>query len=343
MNTTKAPQHQFAQNMKTVARLAGVSHATVSRVINGTGLVLPATAERVRKAIEQLGFIPNPSGTTLRYGRSKVFGLILPDLTNPFYPEFLLNFERALVATEHEVMLATTQVSSPELARSVRRMLMRRVDGVVLMASEFDTRSIEPLLSHRVPIVTIDRRITQKGAADVAIDFETGYLQAAIHLKKLGHRRIGFIGGSEGLVTSKVRLKAFQTALEDVGLNYDEKLTRMGDYRVTGGRSAMQSLLALRKRPTAVMTVNDLTAFGALRALHDAKISVPDEISIVGCDGSLLGEVFPPGLTSIAVSFEEMSRKCLGALHSVKANIESKGPLLVVPSTLVIRGSTGPA
>ena len=338
----KARQYQLAQNMKTVAQLAGVSHATVSRVINGTGLVLPKTAERVQKAIKKLGFIPNPSGATLRYGRSKVFGLIMPDLTNPFYPEFLLNFERTLVETDHEVMLATTQVSSPELARSVRRMLMRRVDGVVLMASEFDTRSIEPLLDHRVPVVTIDRRTTQKGAADVAIDFETGYLQAAIHLKKLGHKRIGFIGGRAGLVTSKIRLNAFQRALEDVGLRYDEKLTRMGDYRAAGGKSAMQSLLEPAKRPTAIMTVNDLTAFGALRALHDANISVPSEISIVGCDGVPLGDVFPPGLTSVAVSYEEMARKCLEALNAVKANIEGKGPLLTVSSTLVVRGSTGP-
>lgn len=104
----------------------------------------------------------------------------------------------------------------------------------------------------------------------------------------------------------------------------------------------MQSLLAPAKCPTAVMTVNDLTAFGALRALHDANIGVPSEISVVGCDGVPLGDIFPPGLTSIAVSYEEMARKCLEALNAVKANIEDKGPLLTVSSTLVVRGSTGP-
>lgn len=337
----KARQYQLAQNMKTVAQMAGVSHATVSRVINGTGLVLPETAERVHRAIKKLGYIPNPSGAMLRYGRSKVFGLIMPDLANPFYPEFLLTFERALVETDHEVMIATTQVSSPELARSVRRMLMRRVEGVVLMASEFDTRSIEPLLDHRVPVVTIDRRKTEKGAADVAIDFEGGYLQAVTHLKKLGHRRIGFIGGRSGLFTSKVRLRAFQQALEKMGLTYDEALTRTGDYRASGGKLAMESLLALPERPTAVMTVNDFTAFGALRSLHDASIRVPDDISVIGCDGVPFGEIFPPGLTSVAVSYEEMARKCLEALRGVKANVEGRGPMLTVSTALVVRGSTG--
>jgi len=181
-------------NMRTIALRAGVSSATVSRVINGSPAVKEETAQRVRRILDKLHFIPNPIATTLKYGRSNTYGLIVPDLTNPFLSEFILNFEAVLVENDHELLLATTQSSEPKLISSVRRMLMRRVDGVVLMASEYDTRSVEPLFEHNIPIVTTDRRRVQEGAGDVAIDFEGGYRQAVLHLRELGHRRIGFIG-----------------------------------------------------------------------------------------------------------------------------------------------------
>ena len=131
-----------ALNMRSVARRAGVSSATVSRVINGSSVVTEETARHVRQVIAELNFIPNPIATMLKYGRSKTYGLIIPDLTNPFFPEFMLDFEKVLVETDHELLVATTQSSESKLIDSVRRMISRRVDGVVLMASEFDTRSI---------------------------------------------------------------------------------------------------------------------------------------------------------------------------------------------------------
>lgn len=331
------------QNMRTVARRAGVSSATVSRVINGSPLVREETAERVRKVIAELNFIPNPVATTLKYGRSNTYGLIVPDLTNPFFPEFVLEFERVLVEIDHEVLLATTQASPQQLTVSVRRMLARRVDGVVLLASEFDTRSIEPLFEHRIPIVTVDRRRAERGSADVAIDFEDGYRQAVVHLKKLGHRRIGFIGGNEGLRTSQTRLDAFQMALQHVGLPYSAKFAQAGNYRVDGGDAAMRALLALPQRPTAVLTANDLTAMGALRALAAHQIGIPSQMSIVGFDDIMLSDAVQPALTTLLVSRQAMAQTCLRALDRLKLDIGRRGPLLTVGCSLVPRQSTGPA
>ncbi|MHB1020920.1 MAG: LacI family DNA-binding transcriptional regulator [Acidobacteriaceae bacterium] len=328
--------------MRTVALRAGVSSATVSRVINGSPSVKKETAEHVQRVIDELNFIPNPVATTLKYGRSKTYGLIVPDLTNPFYPEFLLTFENLLVENDHEVLLATTQTTHVSLTHSVRRMLMRRVDGVVLMASEFDTHSIEPLLDHRIPIVTIDRRRAGKGYADVAIDFETGYQQAVLHLKELGHRRIAFIGGNEGRHTSQVRLEAFQQALQGAGLHFDPKLTRAGDYRVEGGDAAMRSLLATSNRPTAVLTANDLTAFGVLRALYAYGLSAPTQMSVVGFDGLMLSDAIQPALTTVAVSRRELVESCLKALDKLKMDVSKRGSLLSVSSALLIRESTAP-
>jgi LacI family transcriptional regulator len=326
--------------MRIVAQRAGVSSATVSRVINGSPAVKEETARHVRRILEKLNFIPNPIGTTLKYGRSNTYGLIVPDLTNPFYPEFIFNFEEVLIENDHELLLATTQSSEPKLVSSVRRMLMRHVDGVVLMASEFDTRSIEPLFEHRIPIVTIDRRRVQEGTGDVAIDFEGGYRQAVLHLQGLGHRRIGFIGGIEGIRTSQIRLKAFQKALQAVGLTYDPNFIRYGDYRVAGGDAAMRSLLKEQRRPTAIMTANDLTAFGVLRALHTSNVGVPSQMSVVGFDGILLGDAVYPRLTTVTVSPRDIARACIKALDHSKANVTERGLLLSVGSSLTVREST---
>jgi DNA-binding LacI/PurR family transcriptional regulator len=330
-------------NMRTVALKAGVSSATVSRVINGSAAVKEETAEHVRRILDELKFIPNPIATTLKYGRSKTYGIIVPDLTNPFFPEFLVNFEEALIQNDHEMLLATTQSSESKLMKSVGRMLARHVDGVVLMASEYETRAIEPLFDHKIPIVTVDRRRVQEGTSDVGIDFDDGYRQAVLHLASLGHRRIGFIGGPEHIRTSQIRLKAFQKALEAAGLVYQPTLTAIGNYRVTGGEAAMRAILEAPKRPTAVVTVNDLSAFGALRALHSRGVRVPKEMSLIGFDGVQLGEAMYPPLTTIDVSMKDLVQACMRALDHLKTDVTKRGLRLNISASLLVRGSTGPA
>ncbi len=336
-------REQLRLNMRIVAQHAGVSSATVSRVLNGSGPVKEETAKHVRRILEELKFIPNPIATTLKYGRSNTYGVIIPDLTNPFFPEFLFNFEEVLVENDYELLIASTQSSEAKLINSVRRMLMRQVDGVVLMASELETRAIEPLLDHKIPIVTVDRRRAQEGVADVAIDFEVGYQQAVEHLHKLGHRRIGFLGGSEGIRTSEIRLKAFQKGLQGAGLTYEPTFVRAGNYRVNGGDAAMNWLLEQSSRPTAVITANDLTAFGALRALHARGIGVPSEMSVIGFDGIQLSNAVYPALTTIEVAPQELARACARALAQVKSNIAVRGPRLNVRSELIVRESTAAA
>lgn len=330
-------------NQRIVARKAGVSSATVSRVINGSPTVKEETAKHVRRILEELNFIPNPIATALKYGRSKTYGVIIPDITNPFYPEFLRNFEEALVENDFELQLATTEASEPKLINSVRRMIMRQVDGVVIMASEYETRAIEPLFNHQIPIVTVDRRTVEEGSSDVAIDFEDGYRKAVLHLRELGHEKIGFIGGLIGIHTSEVRLDAFRQALEFAGLKYDSRFTRTGDYRVAGGDAAMRSLLKETRMPTAIVTVNDLSAFGALRALHASGVQIPKQMSVVGFDGIQLTNAVYPALTTVHVPARDLAQACIKALDYSKANINRRGLQLTVRGSLVVRESTGVA
>src|ERR1700735_4291609 len=197
-------------DMRDIAKIAGVSSATVSRVINDSSLVRPATAEKVRKVIEERKFVPNGSATTLKYGRSSSYGLIIPDITNPFFPEFIRSFEGILVGKNQDMLMATTDLHASRMQQTIHRMLVRQVDGVALLAAEIETQPIETLIHHRVPLVTMDRRVAGRGLSDVSIDFLSGMRAAVMHLKQLRHRRIAYIGGSAGPTISDHRVEAFK-------------------------------------------------------------------------------------------------------------------------------------
>ncbi|MGB7266430.1 MAG: LacI family DNA-binding transcriptional regulator, partial [Terracidiphilus sp.] len=185
-------------DMRDIAKIAGVSSATVSRVINGLSTVKPATAARVQRVIDELKFIPNGSATTLKYGRSSTYGLIIPDITNPFFPEFIQSFEGILADTNYNMLMATTESQSLRMQKTIHRMLVSQVEGIALLASEIETVPIEAMMNSRVPLVTMDRRLVGKGLSDVCVDSTSGMLQAVKHLYGLGHRKIGYIGGSAG-------------------------------------------------------------------------------------------------------------------------------------------------
>lgn len=329
--------------MRDIAKAAGVSSATVSRVINGSNLVRPETAKRVNEVIQRLKFIPNGSATTLKYGRSSAYGLIIPDITNPFFSEFIRNFEAILVEHYQDMLMATTDLHPSKMQRTIHRMLVRKVDGIALLAAEIETEPIESLIHHRVPLVTMDRRLTAPGMSDVAIDNQSGMKLAIKHLIDLGHKRIGYIGGSKGPTISDHRLKAFVKIMRAADLIVEPDFIRTGDYRISGGEVAMTELLHLKHRPTAVLTANDLTAIGALRVLHKANIRVPEEFSIVGFDDIEFSDVVFPPLTTIRLSRKELADVFFQALDTLKEIPNAAGKQFWVKTGLTVRSSTGPA
>ena len=330
-------------DMRGIAKLAGVSSATVSRVINGSSLVRPETVERVRKVIDEVKFFPNNSATTLKYGRSGTYGLIIPDITNPFFPEFIKSFEGIVVGNDQEMLMATTDFHSGRMQQSIRRMLIRKVDGVALLASEIETESFEDLIQNRVPLVTMDRGHIGNGLSDVSINNKSGMDQALQHLKDLRHKKIGYIGGIAGLTISDHRVDAFMRAMKRADIVPRPEFIKIGNFRITGGMTAMTELLSLKDRPTAVLTANDLTAIGGMRAAMKMGISIPDDLSIIGFDDIELSDIVHPPLTTLRLSRHELATVFFEALEHLKSSPHSKGKQYSVKTSLVVRESTGPA
>ena len=331
-------------DMRDLAKLAGVSSATVSRVINGSTLVRPATAEKVRRVIDELKFVPNGSATTLKHGRSSSYGLIIPDITNPFFPEFIRSFESILVTKKQDMLMATTDLHTSRMQQTIHRMLVRQVDGVALLASEIETGPIEILIRNRVPLVTMDRRMTGRGLSDVSVHFMSGMHQAVEHLAGLRHQKIAYIGGSAGRTISDHREQSFRKAMQKAGLKVDPRFIRVGNYRISGGETGMTELLQLADRPTAVIGANDLTAIGALRVLHRENLSVPDDMSVVGFDDVPLSSMSAPSLTTVRQPLEAMGNLAASiVMEGINAGLENREWSISrhkVSPELVIRDST---
>jgi LacI family transcriptional regulator len=252
-------------NITEVARRAHVSTATVSRVVNGTAKVNPETAERVRAAVEALGYYPNTNARALGSGRSGLYGLIISDITNPYFPELVKAFEDIAVEHGQEVLIANTNYDPKRMETCVIRMLQRKVDGVAIMTSEMEERLIGTFSSRKIPMIFMDTATGKRGVSVVRVDYTAGISQAMQHLFQLGHERIAFISGPLALSSARVRADAFMSCVAEHAPGSKPRFEE-GDHRVEGGHRAMQRLLRSGERPTAVLASNDLTAIGAIGA-----------------------------------------------------------------------------
>ena len=320
-----------------VARRARVSITTVSRTINNPSVVDPVTAKRVLEAIEELKYYPDTHARSLVSGRSRILGLIVSDITNPFFPELVQSFEDIATRLGYDVLVSSTNYDSARMTLSVRRMLERKVEGVAIMTSEMDDHLVEQFARRSVPMVFLDVGTPGEHISNIAVNYAMGVNEAVAHLVGLGHRRIGFVSGPQDLLSAQARLSAFVRSIEAHGIASDGRLIVQGDHKVTGGLEAMNRLLKLPELPTAVLASNDLTAVGMMRAVRLAGLAVPRDISIVGFDDIWLAEFTEPPLTTVRLSRRELAEKACSALLAGGAREHG------VETHLVIRESTCPA
>jgi DNA-binding LacI/PurR family transcriptional regulator len=323
-----------------VARRASVSTATVSRTINNPSLVDPKTAKRVWKAIEELRYFPNTQARSLVSGRSRIIGLIVSDITNPFFPELIKGFEDVAIHNGYEVLISSTNYDSARMALCVRRMLERKVEGVAIMTSEMDKHLVDQLAHRNVPMVFLDVGPPGEGISNVVVDYAMGVNEAVSHLLSLGHRRIGFICGPLGLKSAQIRRTAFLRSLSQHGIDDADRLLEEADHTVDGGLEAMTRMLESKRAPTAVLASNDLTAIGMMRAVRRAGLAVPRDISIVGFDDIRLAEFTEPPLTTVRLSRQELAEHAFAALLSDLTDQPQPRREYTVETHLVIREST---
>src|ERR1700716_3016542 len=271
-------------DIREIARRAKVSTATVSRTINHVPTVDPQLAKRVWKVVEELGYYPNTQARALVSGRSRIFGLVISEITNPFFPEIVQAFENMAVQHRYEILLTSTVHDPKRMEMSVRRMLERRVDGVAVMTFGMEEVLLEDLKLRNVPLVFVDVGPARPRVSNIRIDYLNGIRQAVQHLAAFRHRHIAFITGPLRLKSALTRKQAFLRSMQEIGLDTDPGLVVEGDHTVEGGLAAFTRLLAGTVRPTAVLCSNDMTAIGVMRKSHDAGLSIPRDISVIGFD-----------------------------------------------------------
>jgi DNA-binding LacI/PurR family transcriptional regulator len=340
-------------DIREVAKRAKVSTATVSRTINKPGSVTAKTAERVWKVIHELRYFPNTHARSLVSGRSRILGILVSDVTNPFFPELIQGFDDLAMEHGYELLINSTRYDPVRMALAVKRMLERTVEGIAIMTSEMDPLLTEQIALRHVPMTFLDVGQEGEGVSNIIVDYERGVGEAVAHLLDLGHTKVAFIGGPLTLKSAMLRRMAFLHCLHAGGIIEDQRQVVTGDHTIDGGFQAMQELLACPVRPTAVLCSNDLTAMGALRAVRRAGLRVPGEISIIGFDDIHLAEFTEPPLTTVRLSREELARKAfyalLGHIQGTSESIQasqtesvSHDELRTVTTKLVVRESTGP-
>ncbi len=330
-----------APDIRTVAALAKVSIATVSRTINGSPAVSDRLMKRVWQAIEQLNYFPNTHARSLVSGRSRILGIIVENITNPFFPELIQNFEEIAVAHGYEILVSSSNSDPAILTNCVRRMLERKVEGVAVMTFGEEEPVLDQLTHRDIPMVLAEFKLDDPKTSTILLDYTTGVRAAVSHLMGLGHRRIGFLAGPHKLHSAITRENDFRTAMREAGLDVDPAWVIECDHTLRGGVAGFERLRALGSRPTAVLCSNDMTAIGVLRAAYMGGLRVPQDLSVIGLDDIDFAEFTLPPLTTIRLSRADLARAAFDALQAqTDGNVKIQREFLVSTS-LVVRGSTG--
>ena len=330
--------------MRDVAKQASVSVATVSHVINGTRFVDPQTVDRVRHAIDDLGYRPNILARGLRRNETSTIGMVVPDNFNPFFAEVVRSIEDVGFESGYNVILCNSDGSEAKEIAYVETLLSKQVDGLVFIASGRSTEALKIISQAKLPCVVVDREVGDLTMDQVLINNTQGGYLAAQYLAQLGHRRIGYIAGPRLFSLSARRITGFQQALAEVGIQFPDDYIVQGDFNYRGGEEGMRELLRRNLDLTAVFASNDRMAIGCLNVLLRAGLRVPEDVSLMGYDDIPQTTAMFPALTTVAQPKAEMGRTSVSLLlERIRLRGEAIAPRRVIlPVELVLRESCGP-
>jgi len=327
--------------LEEVARLAGVSTATVSRVINNRGPVRESTRRRVLEAARRLRYQPNIHARTLAGGKSRMIGMIASNIENPFFIDIFRSFETEAARHGYEVVLKHSDYSPKRLLEAIETFVGQRVAGLAITVSEADESVVQELQEWKLPVVFCDSgRATDRMSA-IKIRYATGMRRVVEHLYALGHRRIAFLGHHRNLAAAREREQAFTEAAELHGADV-RYVIEEGDDSPDGGRQAVQQVLRNGFEPTAIVCANDFMAIGVLTELRNRGLSAPGDISVTGFDNIEFSEHVYPALTTVSVPRGRIGRLAAFALIP-QGSGHPKSREVVIDPELIVRESTGPA
>ena len=333
--------------IKHVAARAGVSFTTVSHVLNGTRRVSDSARERVERAIAEMGYAPSAVARALKMSETGIVGVLVPNITNPFFAELTRGIEDACRRTDYSVFLCNSDDDPERQSRYLQTLLERRVDGLLLAAAAGEALApAQRLTATRVPTVVVDRHIAGLAADLVRVDHEAGARLAVEHLLSLGHRRIACFSGPTEFAVSRARVAGWREALARAGIEPAPGWLLEGEFNAPAGYALARQLLGPGQRGdsvTAIFASNDLLAIGALRAAAELGIAVPSALSVIGFDGIDLGGYSYPALTTVGHPIRAMGETAAGVLIDRIAAGPTASREVVLPPQLLTRESTGPA
>ncbi|MCJ7842263.1 LacI family transcriptional regulator [Lederbergia sp. NSJ-179] len=328
-----------------IAREANVSPATVSRVLTGNAKVRPQTMQKIVSVIEKHNFRPNSLARSLLHKQSKTIGFILPDINHPFFSTFVLNSEAHALELGYTSFLCNTLNNSKNESKYLQSLVEKQVDGIIYLGGRInDSNTGEQYademkkVMERIPVVFVNGQLAGVDAHIVKTDEEAGVDHLVELLVNLNHKKIGFLGGKEGITSTDVKRNAFIKAINRKGLEVNNHWILGSGFSIESGEEVASRLLNLKERPTAVLCVNDFVAIGVIKVLTKFGLKVPDDISVVGFDDIYLAKHFPPGITTISQNYEQLGRTAVDILVDL---MKEKNPKkeTVVSTALVLRDS----
>lgn len=334
-------RRSLAMNLDAVAQRAGVSTSTVSRVLNNLEIVKTSTRSRVLKAAEELNYHPNLHARSLARGKSRILGIIVSNMENPFFLDIYRTLESDAHARGLEVVVANTDYRSEQLVASVQLMIGLRAAGLAVIVSEMEEHLIQTVANSRIPAAFYDVGTPEKNITNIRVDYRKGIKKTVSYLNSLGHRRMAFIGHHSTLGPISERRKTF---LESVH-RYSSAEAKIfaGPDGLEGGRQAARELLESGFRPTAILCVNDFMAVGVMRELREEGLQIPRDVSVTGFDNIKLAEFCSPPLTTVHIPREQIGHIIFENIVGNGDQRRETGREIVIDPELVLRDSTGPA
>lgn len=323
-----------------IAKLAGVSTATVSKVLNQTGRISEITRKRILQISKEHNYHPSVVASALTGKKTFTIGLLIPDLANPFFAEVARNVEDRAHELGFNLVICNTDNDSNKEIKYIHLLRQKSVDGIIVATGVRNDEILNELIGQNIPIAVIAREMSVLTASTVLVDDFAGGYSAASHLIQLGHRRIAIVAENLSVMSSSERVRGYRHALEEAGLSFDEKLVMVSDFTVQGGKKAAKRLLGSAQPPTAIFACNDLLAIGAMQAAKERNLAIPQQLSIVGFDNTILASITDPPLTTVAQPIKIMGHKVVDLITQEMNSDKTEIQRVVLLPQLIVRSST---